>query len=505
MTKARDISKLLSTANGKIAGSNLDVSFENIADTGTEGTKVAVGTTAQRGSTQGQFRFNSTTGLAEYYNGSSFTKIEGTPVVTSISPNNIDTDSNALPQNITITGNNFQSGATVTFIDSAGVAVNSTSVSFTNSTTLVAQVPNSVNIVQQPFDVRVNNPTGLSATLTDGLQISAAPTWSTSSGSLGSVGDRTNANFSVSATDPDGGAITYSESAGVLSGAGLSLNGATGAITGTPNDVSSNTTINFTITATDNEGSTANRSFSITINYQLDGSSARPFNTVSDADGVITSGNQYYIKTSSSGTDNLYFYVYNGYAYALVNARYKSSSAQTSVNTNGSHGTIGNAQTFGIGVTKMNYMNNQIGLAIIPQQADGALNTNNSLANIFRNASTPSLPTDVFTNNHAGETSTGLQVRGIDLDNLNPNSVPTDYWEALETNSHEGGNQILSQFSTPSQTVANAGGTEALGFRYSNANGVGYHDGSQSMGNDTTGSARDLHNSEPISLFCLLR
>jgi hypothetical protein len=41
MTKARDLSKLLSTANGKIAGANLDVSFENITDTGTEGTKVA--------------------------------------------------------------------------------------------------------------------------------------------------------------------------------------------------------------------------------------------------------------------------------------------------------------------------------------------------------------------------------------------------------------------------------------------------------------------------------
>ena len=66
MTKARDISKLLSTANGKIAGANLDVSFENITDTGTEGTKIASGTTGQRGSTAGQLRFNSDTGLAEY-------------------------------------------------------------------------------------------------------------------------------------------------------------------------------------------------------------------------------------------------------------------------------------------------------------------------------------------------------------------------------------------------------------------------------------------------------
>ena len=68
-------------------------------------------------------------------------KLEGTPVVTSISPNNIDSDSNPLPQNITITGNNFQSGATVTFIDSAGVAVNSTSVTFNSATSLTAAVP----------------------------------------------------------------------------------------------------------------------------------------------------------------------------------------------------------------------------------------------------------------------------------------------------------------------------------------------------------------------------
>ena len=65
MARNRDISKLLSTSNGKIAGANLDVSFENITDTGTEGTKVASGTTAQRGSTTGQFRFNSTTGKFE--------------------------------------------------------------------------------------------------------------------------------------------------------------------------------------------------------------------------------------------------------------------------------------------------------------------------------------------------------------------------------------------------------------------------------------------------------
>ena len=93
MTKARDISKLLSTANGKIAGENLDVSFENITDTGTEGTRVATGTTAQRGSTAGQIRFNSTTNVAEYYDGTDFKIIETPPSITSIDTSLIDSNS----------------------------------------------------------------------------------------------------------------------------------------------------------------------------------------------------------------------------------------------------------------------------------------------------------------------------------------------------------------------------------------------------------------------------
>ena len=71
MTKARDIA---------------DFKFENITDTGTEGTKIASGTTAQRGSTAGQIRFNSTNNLAEYYDGTQFKSIDTPPTVSSISP-----------------------------------------------------------------------------------------------------------------------------------------------------------------------------------------------------------------------------------------------------------------------------------------------------------------------------------------------------------------------------------------------------------------------------------
>ena len=281
----------------------------NIVDSGTEGTKVASGTTAQRGSTAGQIRFNSTTGLAEYYNGSTFTKIEGTPTLSSISPNNINTDTNPLPQNITITGTGFQSGATVAFVDSSGVSVNSPSVTFTNATTLVAQVPNTVDATKQPFDVKVTNATGLIATLEDGLQLGASPSWTTSSGSLGNIPDTQSANLSVVATDPDGGAITYSETtSNVLGGAGLSLNSSTGAITGNPNDVTGDTTINFTIRATDNESDTTDRNFAITIQKAIDGSSsaraAASANAIKAVNPSATNG-VYWI-TLSSGNKQVY-------------------------------------------------------------------------------------------------------------------------------------------------------------------------------------------------------
>ena len=76
MTKARTIA-------------DLGTGFVNISDTGTEGTKVASGTTAQRGSTTGQFRYNSTTNKFEGRNAEgSFVTLEANPVVSSVNSNN---------------------------------------------------------------------------------------------------------------------------------------------------------------------------------------------------------------------------------------------------------------------------------------------------------------------------------------------------------------------------------------------------------------------------------
>ena len=52
-------------AISKIPGKGTQNLFNHISDAGTEGTKVAAGTTAQRGSTTGQWRYNTTTGFFE--------------------------------------------------------------------------------------------------------------------------------------------------------------------------------------------------------------------------------------------------------------------------------------------------------------------------------------------------------------------------------------------------------------------------------------------------------
>ncbi len=248
MTKARTIA-------------DLGTGFVNITDTGTEGTKVASGTTAQRGSTTGQIRFNSTTGLAEYYTGSAFKIIDSPPTITSISPTTALTGN----VNITINGSGFASGATVKFIGSDGTEFASPSVTVNSASQITAQTPSSPLVQsKEPYDVKVTNVSGLTGQIDDALDAGSSPAWSTSSGNLGQVVEGESANFSIAASDADGTAITYSDTTGNLSSNSLTLNSSTGAITGTAPTVSSDTTVSFTGRASDGVNNT-DRAFNIII------------------------------------------------------------------------------------------------------------------------------------------------------------------------------------------------------------------------------------------------
>jgi len=269
MTKARDIANLLSTSNGKIAGTNLDVSFENISDTGTEGTKVATGTTAQRGSTTGQWRFNTTTGYFEGRNNAGeFSTLEPTPTVTGVDVSEVDSQAGG-NQTFVISGTNFSSGAVASFVgSSANFNATSTTIDSTTQITAVAPKASFLN-AQEPYKVKVTSTSGVSGMSGSGLiSVDTSPTWTTSAGSLGSILDNATGNhFTVAASDPNSDTIAYSLQSGSL--AGLSLNSSTGVISGDPTDVTSDTTNSFDLRATAN-GKTVDRSFSYITQARLE-------------------------------------------------------------------------------------------------------------------------------------------------------------------------------------------------------------------------------------------
>ena len=246
----------------KTKGLGTSVTFENITDTGTEGTKIALGTTAQRGTTQGQIRFNTTTGLAEYYTGTAMKIIDTPPTVSSIDISEVDSQAGG-NQTVVITGTNFASGATASFVGSSAT-FNASTTTVDSSTQITAVAPKSSFLnAQEPYSVKVSNSSGLSGEQSGLINVDSAPTWSTTAGNIGTEVEGIAASISTSATDPDSDTVAYSVQSGSLPG-GLSINSSSGAITGTPSSVSSDTTSSFTLRAT--AGSkTADRAFNIVV------------------------------------------------------------------------------------------------------------------------------------------------------------------------------------------------------------------------------------------------
>lgn len=280
----------------------------NTADLGTEGTKVAVGTTAQRGSTQGQVRYNITTKSLEIYNGSTFDSVTPAPSLTSVSPTTVSTDSNVT---FTITGSNFRTGDIISFVatNSSTFNASTTTVNSNSSITAVVAGSNFSNTLD-PYDVKITSNAGQTAELSNQINRDTAPTWTTAAGNIATIDDNGDATHAtIAATDADGDTITYAETGSNLTGAGLSLNTSNGQITGEPNNVSNATTLSFDATATANS-QTVSRTFNIIINPALDGtSSARAApsakylrDTIGLGTAATTNDGTYWIKPSGQST-----------------------------------------------------------------------------------------------------------------------------------------------------------------------------------------------------------
>jgi len=172
---------------------------------------------------------------------------------------------------INITGTNFSGIPIVQFIKSdTGAITSSNTVSLTNATTLAVNV----TLASGSYYVRIELENGRAARSTNAiLTASTAPTFSTNAGSLGTfAGNFSGTLFTISASSDS--TIAFSETTSVLSGAGVTLNTSTGALTTSDFGASSTTptTYTFTIKILDQEGQFITREFSMTSSFGATGS-----------------------------------------------------------------------------------------------------------------------------------------------------------------------------------------------------------------------------------------
>ena len=188
-----------------------------------------------------------------------------TPTVADVS----QTIAPATATSINITGTNFSGIPRVEFIKTDGAVTTANTVSLTNTTTLAVNV----TLALGNYYVRIELENGRAARSTNAiLTASTAPSFSTGAGSLGTfAGDFSGTLATIAATSDS--TVTFSETTSVLSGAGVTLNSSTGALTTTDFGASSTTptTYTFTIRATDAESQTADREFSLTSSFGATG------------------------------------------------------------------------------------------------------------------------------------------------------------------------------------------------------------------------------------------
>jgi hypothetical protein len=290
-----------------------DLRRKNTKFGGTEGIVTPKGGTADRGGMPelGTMRYNTDLGFMEQYNVTGWAGIDAPPTLTNVT----GVVYAATDSTITVSGSNFKSGSVVS-ITGAGVGGvdRPLATTFVNSGELTAASnASAVNYVAgEVYNIKVTNPSGLSAFLEPAGNIDAPPVFNTAAGTVNTVLDEYDNYTSIatiSATDPEGQSITLSETTGNLAAKGFTLNGSTGVISGNPNNNSSGQeTISFTVQASDG-GSSLNRNFNIIVNPAPDGTSAaragKSAATIKQLSGTTTNGN-YWIQHAGINSGNAF-------------------------------------------------------------------------------------------------------------------------------------------------------------------------------------------------------
>jgi hypothetical protein len=183
------------------------------------------------------------------------------PIVSSVDDTDVDSEGGG-NQTIVVTGSNFTAGGVIAFVGSSA-SFDAATTTYNSATQVTAIAPKSSFLnAQEPYAVKFTSISGRTGQSSGVIYVDNAPTWSTTAGNVADVIESAAiTNVQLTATDPEGDAVTYSETTSNLSGAGLSLSSA-GVISGTTGAVGSHTTTSFDVRAT--AGSkTTDRTFNV--------------------------------------------------------------------------------------------------------------------------------------------------------------------------------------------------------------------------------------------------
>jgi len=169
----------------------------------------------------------------------------------------------------TVTGGNFAADVEAYFIDQSANEVAAKTVVRNSSTEIVVTRPDSFSTAGSPFTIKVVNPnvtlpTGSSAhLLSNSVTAGTNPVWQTTAAQAYSIGIAN--TITLVASDTEASDVDYAITAGSLP-AGLTLDGETGVISGTPSGGADGDQTVFTVRATDAGGNFVDREFTFTAN-----------------------------------------------------------------------------------------------------------------------------------------------------------------------------------------------------------------------------------------------
>lgn len=258
--------------------SNLrDFTGKNKKFTGTDAETITSGSTGERVVGAGKLRFNTTTNLMEYYDGTDWKPIDSPPTLTNFtvaggSAVTSATLNNEAGGNVTIVINGSLFDATSGQVNFIGQSETLSTLTLTRtsanqfSCTLAYA---SFDVANSPYSIQVLNGSGLAGTLADAISADIdAPTFTNAADTTVSLFDSARGvGIAASALCGASGATSgsFTVSAGSIP-AGLSFSATDGAITGTANAVGSNTTSTFTVRCVSPGAEAAvTRQFKITI------------------------------------------------------------------------------------------------------------------------------------------------------------------------------------------------------------------------------------------------